>query len=225
MQANYVQRLRFTFSKTGPARFTGHLDLARTLERSFNRAQLPVAYTQGFNQRPRLAFAAPLPLGFASDYELADIRLREELDPLAAGAQMMRKMAPGITITSIEEVPLRSPSLQSLTRFAHYTATFLDALNAEDLASRVEHLMSETSVMRERRKGKGKVQRYDLRPLIDSLAVREDQDGALALDMILYLMPGKSGRPDEVLAAMGLDPLLARIKRTLIVLADAAEPA
>ena len=48
-----AQRLRLTFSKDGPARFISHLDLARALERALNRAALPVAYTQGFNRRPR----------------------------------------------------------------------------------------------------------------------------------------------------------------------------
>jgi uncharacterized protein (DUF2344 family) len=47
MQANYVQRLRITFAKFGPTRFIGHLDLATALERSLNRAQVPLAYTQG----------------------------------------------------------------------------------------------------------------------------------------------------------------------------------
>ncbi|MFN2224368.1 MAG: TIGR03936 family radical SAM-associated protein, partial [Candidatus Promineifilaceae bacterium] len=62
MQANYVQRLRLQFAKVGPTRFIGHLDLAKALERSLNRAQNPLAYTQGYNPRPRMEFAAPLPV-------------------------------------------------------------------------------------------------------------------------------------------------------------------
>ena len=66
MQTIVVQRLRMQFSKVGPTRFIGHLDLARTLERSSNRARLPMAYTLGFNKRMRLQLAPALPLGFTS---------------------------------------------------------------------------------------------------------------------------------------------------------------
>jgi radical SAM-linked protein len=75
MKANYVQRLRLVFAKDGPARFIGHLDLARTLERMLNRAQIPLAYTQGYNPRPRMQLATALPLGFTSECEIADIWL------------------------------------------------------------------------------------------------------------------------------------------------------
>ena len=85
MQANYVQRLRLEFAKTGPTRFIGHLDLAKALERSLNRAQIPLAYTQGYNPRPRMQLAAALPLGFTSECELADVWLLEAVDPEVAG--------------------------------------------------------------------------------------------------------------------------------------------
>ena len=45
-------------------RFTGHLDLHRAWERTFRRAHLPLAYTQGFHPQPRIQLAGALPLGF-----------------------------------------------------------------------------------------------------------------------------------------------------------------
>lgn len=220
MQANYVQRLRLILSKNGPARYIGHLDLARTLERSLNRAQMPIAYTQGFNQRPRLVFAAALPLGYTSEYELADIWLSEEMDPQEALEQMMQKMAPGITITAVAQVPLSTPSLQSVTASARYLVTLLDKQDQEGLNSRIDRLLIESSLIRERKRGKGKIKRYDLRPLILDLTTGVDQQDNPVINMTLLLMPGKSGRPDEVLGALNLDPLTACIHRTMITLAD-----
>jgi len=55
------QRIRITFSKTEAMRFTGHLDLILTWERTFRRAALPLSYSEGFNPRPVINFAAPLP--------------------------------------------------------------------------------------------------------------------------------------------------------------------
>ena len=216
MQANYVQRLRLTFGKNGPARYIGHLDLARTWERSLNRARIPIAYTQGFNRRPRLSFAAALPLGYTSEYELADIWLAEEMEPLAALDQMMQRMAPGIEITAVEQVPIKSPSLQSITTSARYVVTPLAKQEKADMVHRVEQLLMAQSLFRERKRGK--VKRYDLRPLISELAADVDGHGDVIFSMTLLLMSGKSGRPDEVLAALNLDPLAAHIHRTMITL-------
>ena len=56
------QRIRVTFGKGQQLKYISHLDLARTWERVFRRARLPVAYSQGFNPRPRFQLAAALPV-------------------------------------------------------------------------------------------------------------------------------------------------------------------
>ena len=77
-------------------------------------------------------------------------------------------------------------------------------------------MLAETTLIRQRSRGR-KRNSFDLRPQIIDLQVKESADGA-RLAMQLYLMPGKTGRPDEVLLALGLDPLAARIHRTQILL-------
>ncbi|MFQ5398078.1 MAG: TIGR03936 family radical SAM-associated protein [Anaerolineae bacterium] len=217
MQATYVQRIRLTFTKTGPTRFIGHLDLARALERALNRAKIPMAYSQGFNRRIKMQLAAALPLGFTSDCELADIWLIEQTSPEEVRERLMRKMAPGIEVIHVEEVPLRDPPLQTITSEASYAVTFLDPVNESELQQRIEDLMASESCMRERAR-RGKPRPYDLRPLIIELGVNRRPQGALQLHIRLALQQGKSGRPDEVLLALGLDPLAARINRTRILL-------
>ena len=219
MQANYVQRLRLIFSKGGPARYISHLDLARTLERALNRAKIPVAYTQGFNRRPRMQMATALPLGYTSQYELADILLTESMEPDQAKAQLMAKMAPGIEILEVFEVPTNAPSLQSVTQSSAYVATPLDPVDFAELQARVAAILAADKLEREReRRGKKKV--YDLRPLILDLSAAQDEDGQVHIHMNLCLEPSKTGRPDEVLDALGFDPLDMRICRTGMVLAE-----
>jgi radical SAM-linked protein len=219
MQANYVQRLRFIFSKTGPTRYIGHLDVARALERALNRAKIPLAYTQGYNKRPRMQLADPLPLGFTSECEIADIWLMEAVEPEKAHDMMMSRMAPGIEIFEVAEIPLSAPATQTLTAEARYEVIVLDPIEKTDLQSRIDAFLSAETVERERR---GKV--YDLRALVLDLTLDESEDGALRIHMHLYLMPGKTGRPDELIDALGLDPLAARIHRKAIILADEPVP-
>jgi radical SAM-linked protein len=211
MQANYVQRLRLQFAKTGPTRYIGHLDLARTLERALNRAGIPLAYTQGFNKRPRMQLGPPLPLGFTSEGEMVDIWLEEKLDPGEAMARIVARMAPGIVVHDVAEVPLADPSLQAQTETATYEATLLEEIDGESLHELVEELMAKRELPRERR---GK--QYDLRPQILALSVHEDDGGRARLDMTLTLLPGQTGRPDEVLEALGIESRLARIHRKRI---------
>ena len=221
MQANYVQRLRLIFSKDGPARYISHLDLARTLERALNRARIPVAYTQGFNRRPRMQMATALPLGYTSEYELADILLAEKMEPEQARQQLMAKMAPGITVLQTIDVPVSGPSLQSMTQSSTYRATPLDPVDFGELQARVAQTLAAETLERVReRRGKKKV--YDLRPLILDLTVEKAEDGQLHIHMNLCLEPSKTGRPDEVLEALGFDPLDMRIHRTGMVLAEDA---
>ena len=216
MQANYTQRLRLIFSKTGPTRFIGHLDLALTLERSLNRARIPVAYTQGFNPRPRMQMAAALPLGFTSECEMADIWLMETLEPEQVQQQLMAKIAPGIVIHQVETVELKAPALQTITTESVYTVTLLDPVDTAVLQQKITDLLAADSLMRERGHGR-KRKTYDLRPLVYELNLIPNSD-PVTLEMKLAMEPGKNGRPDEVLSELGLDPLAARIHRTAIAL-------
>ena len=221
MQANYVQRLRLIFSKGGPARYISHLDLARTLERALNRARIPVAYTQGFNRRPRMQMATALPLGYTSDYELADILLTETMEPEQARQQLMAKMAPGIVVLDVEEVPVSGPSLQSITQSSTYVATPLDPVDFSGLQAKIAEILAAEKLERVReRRGKKKV--HDLRPLILDLSASQDENGQVHIHMNLCLEPSKTGRPDEVLDALGFDPLDLRVHRVGMVLAEPA---
>ena len=84
-------RLRITFSKSGALRYTGHLDLQTTWERTIRRAGLPLAYTHGFHPGPRIQIASALPLGFIGRAEIVDIWLHDPVigvvheSPVGAG--------------------------------------------------------------------------------------------------------------------------------------------
>jgi len=110
------QRLRLRYSKKGEARYIGHLDVARFWERVFRRVDLPIAYSQGFNPQARLQFASALPVGVAGENELVDVWLLERIEPTAWLDRLRRTLPPGFFLKDIEEVPLKSPAMQSRLR-------------------------------------------------------------------------------------------------------------
>ncbi len=211
-----TQRLRLTFSKDGPARYISHLDLARALERSLNRAELPVAYTQGFNRRPRLSLAAALPLGYTSVAEVADVWLTEPVAPEVFRERLAARLAPGIALLSVEEVALAAPSSQRQLVTASYEVAFPAGVDVTALRGAVADILAAESLLHDRRRAKDiRPQPFDLRPLIVAMRLQEDGDGP-RLHLELAHSPTSTGRPDDVLAALGLDPLDAHVHRVAL---------
>jgi len=205
-------RIRVTFSKTEAMRFTGHLDLHRAWERTFRRAQLPLAYSQGFHPQPRLNLASALPLGLTSQCELLDAWL-ETPEPLEQVFACLAKAAPpGIRIDRIDEVPEGLPALQTQVTAVEYTVTLLEPV--PDIPARVEALAASQSLPRQRR-GRD----YDLRPLIESIMlVDPDLQEQRRFNLRLSAREAATGRPEEVLAVLGIPLEDTRIHRTAIIL-------
>ncbi len=199
-------RYRITFTKTAAMRFTSHLDVYRTWERTIRRTRLPLAYSQGFNPQPKIQLAAALPLGFISRCELADIYLETELPAEAVLAALQTAAPPGLGMVAAQAVDLREPALQTVVQAADYTITLTTPAPA-DLAERVRTLLAQTSLPRTRRD-----KTYDLRPLIFDLMPVD----ATTLAVRVSAREAANGRPDEVLSALGLDPLQAVCHRQVL---------
>ena len=202
-------RIRVSFAKTSAMRFTGHLDLFRTWERTIRRAGLPLAYSQGFNPHPRMALACALPLGFTSEAELIDIWLEEDCALEEVSVAFSKAAPPGIQIQQIDEVDTHLPALQTVVDTAEYVITLLEACPGLD--QRLADLLASESIPRQRR-GKD----YDLRPLIGSIERLENDphSGFARMRAVLAAREAATGRPEELLEALGVDPLAARVHRT-----------
>ncbi len=196
-----AQRLRITFGKTGSLRYTSSLDVAKIWERVLRRADLPIMYTQGFNTRPRIRLAMPLPLGISSECEILDVSLRQriDVDEAALRSQLLAVAPQGLTIGRIVEVDLRASTLHSLIDSAEYRIHFVDEVDPEYLRLKISEIMNRKSIIIDRtRRRKRSV--MDIRPLILALYLDD------AHDMIAHLSVGDRGnlRPDQLIELMEL---------------------
>src|SRR5512140_3138353 len=107
-------RIRITFTKQGALRYTGHLDLHKLWERTARRADLPLAYSQGFHPQPKMNIAAALPLGFSSRCEVMDLRLKDEISLEGLPEKLQATLPTGIRVLNVESVDERLPALQTL---------------------------------------------------------------------------------------------------------------
>jgi radical SAM-linked protein len=211
-------RVRITFSKTDAMRFTGHLDLHRTWERTVRRAGLPLAYSQGFAPHPRINLASALPLGFTSDCELVDIWLEHDLPVADIQIALEQAAPPGMRIRGCVQVDDRLPSLQSVMEASDFSITFLDPIH--DLEPRYRELMDANDLPRSWR---GKP--YDLRPLIlDAFMLPVDSQSRPRLSIRLSSREAATGRPEEVVAALGVDPSSVRVHRERLIYSGQTDP-
>jgi radical SAM-linked protein len=205
-------RVRITFTKKGALRYTGHLDLHRIWERAVRRAELPLAYTQGFHPQPKISIAAALPLGFSSNGEVLDMRLNEDVQHNEIADKLQDKLPPDIKILKVETVDERAPALQTQTLSATYEVRLTEPIQSAELTRRVEALMMSEKLPRERR---GK--QYDLRPLVEMLSVVSEPNGEVWLRMTLAAREGATGRPEEVLSVLEIEAETARVERTRLI--------
>ena len=214
----FPTRYRIIFSKTEAMRFTGNLDLHRTLERSMRRGNLPLAYSQGFNPRPKLTLASALPLGYTSDYEAADFWLNEERTLGDVRQALEGAFPPGIKLNSLEAVELTAAKLQVAIKHSSFVITLLE--KAEDLEAKVARLLEAKEIRIEKtRKGKKRV--ANLRDFIIAVEILpEDEAGLQRMAMTLTAGEGKTARPDDILLELGIDPLEVRVHRVGMVFGE-----
>ncbi len=205
-------RYRINYQKNREIQYTGHLDLIRVWERSFRRALLPLAYSQGFHPQPRLNLAAPLPLGMTAQAELTDIWLTQTIPTADIQTTLQKALPQGIIINQMVPIPLSDSALQTITVSAWYDIILNPQMDLNQLEKDIHTLLNSSSVMRTRRN-----KTYDLRPLIEELALSENGIPA-AIKTRLSAREGHTGRADELIAALNLDLADVHIRRTEIVL-------
>jgi len=206
-------RIQITFSKQGALRYTGHLDLHKLWERAARRAELPLAYSQGFHPQPKMNIAAALPLGFSSRCEVLDMKLERDI-PLDGLSDTLQATLPsGIRVLSITQVDDRAPALQTQVVSAEYEVHLTEPVDGSEMKRKVDSVMESESIIRTRR---GK--EYDLRPLIEELSLTpihlpEGEGQEVRVFMKLSAKEGATGRPEEVLDVLGIAFEGTRIER------------
>ena len=74
-----MARYYLVFSKNGYAVYTSHLDMQRFFKRAFARAEIELAFSNGFNPHPKMSFAQPLSLGYSSQSEYLEFQTKEQM--------------------------------------------------------------------------------------------------------------------------------------------------
>ncbi len=110
-EANGVKRYRAFFSKTGPARFLSHNDLANCLRRAFRRAGIPILRSEGFHPKMMVSYLPALPLGMSGLEECLDLRSRRDFGAEEFLGRMNRSLPRGIEFLDLRRLGPEDESL------------------------------------------------------------------------------------------------------------------
>ncbi|MCX7615192.1 MAG: TIGR03936 family radical SAM-associated protein [Clostridiales bacterium] len=146
---------RMRFSKTGNAKFVSHLDTMRLFQRTFQRAKLPLWYTEGFNPHPYVSILLPLSTGFAGLDEIIDFDLHSDSLPEHA-LEMINQALPsgfhahtiGCALTKPKEIA-----------YAEYEIElYADDVPKQKLLSQIHALFERDSILTKKKSKSGEIE-------------------------------------------------------------------
>jgi radical SAM-linked protein len=203
--------VRVRYAKRGRLVALSHLETMHAILRAIRRAGLPVAYSQGFHPKPRVAFGPALPVGVESEAEYLDLELVGAQDAAEIAARLAARLPEDLQLVEARPLDPRAPSISAATRAAHYLADFPEAWTADALRSRIEAFgATERVVVRRqapprpnggRRResvAQPKARETDVKDVVTHLALEGERRVAFSL----RADPSGSAKPAEVLAVI-----------------------
>ena len=200
-----MRGLRVRFSKLGKIRFTSHRDVARIWERSLRRAEIPIAYTEGFSPRPKLSFGLALSTGYESLGEYLDVFLRGDsgVVPDEVPSRLAPGLALGIDVQAVEVLEAGAESLQQTVTSCTWHME-LGGVGPEAVSQTVGEALAATELPLTRER-KGRTVVDDVRPAIVAARVLGPADGrrgpGTLVEVELATQP-RALRPAELVAAI-----------------------
>lgn len=206
-----------TFRRGEALKYITHLDIMRLWHRALRRAGMPLAYSQGFNPQPRISIAAPLAVEITSEAELMDVFLQRRVSLDFFTRAVGEQLPEGIGIVGVKELWPGLPSLQSQLRSAEYRVLAESERPPQEVASAIRALLDTKTLPWEHSRGET-VHRYDLRALVMDIWIISSDGSLYTLGMRLRNDSSGSGRPDQVLRALGFTEPARSIHRTRLVM-------
>lgn len=175
-------KARMRFAKEGRAKYISHLDLMHTMQRTMARCQMPLWFTEGFNQHAYVSVALPLSTGYSGEYEFLDFNLLSENVPINAVEALNAVFPEGLRAIEIYPLADGGMPLRDIA-WSKYRITwsFADGVPA-DFAENVNKLFAQPTVEIVKRSKRGE-KTVNMRELMNGFALTE-QDGQVIAEVV-----------------------------------------
>lgn len=201
--------VRFRFSKTAPMSFLSHLELMTAIQRAVARADLPIAFSKGFNPHPRISFGPALPVGIDGLREYLDMELISPVDIKVAVDALNSTLPAGLHIHEAKHIARETESLSKFVRRYIYCLS----LPETKMIKTAKEKMATRRILIYRETEKG-VKEIDIRPMIADLTLNGSEATVTLQDTVKA-----SVKPVEVLRTIfgEMDLEALRIRRVRLL--------
>ncbi|MDE7062156.1 MAG: TIGR03936 family radical SAM-associated protein [Lachnospiraceae bacterium] len=200
-------KIRIRFRKFGVMKFVGHLDMMRYFQKVMRRAEIDIAYSEGFSPHQIMSFAAPLGVGLTSDGEYLDIEVHSTPSSRQALQQMNDAMVEGVEVMSYRRLPDNAKTAMSIVAAADYRVSYQEACDCpfsfSELKEKLHVFYDEAEQIPVTKKTKKGEKTMDLKQLIYDLKAVEDEG------RISYKMKVSTGSVDNVKPELVLEAFYA----------------
>lgn len=168
-------KVRIKFKKYGVMKFIGHLDIMRYFQKAIRRAEIPIAYSEGFSPHQVMSFAAPLGVGLESYGEYMDIELcTENISGEEIKTALNEVMAEGMEIVSVRSLPENAGNAMASVAAAEYSVRFREGYEPPfDWKKQLPIFFGQTVIMVTKKTKKSTIE-LDMKPGIFELEVKDD---------------------------------------------------
>ena len=188
--------LRIRFKKLGRLQYISHLDLVRTMSKILVRAKLPMWYTEGFNPKPKMIFAAPLSIGAESMCEFMDVRLTKKIPEGEVMAALNKNMTEEMQVLEAYYPTEKFTELKWLK----YTMKIRSEMNSVLLAEKCNELFAKEQILVFKKTKSGE-QNVDIKPLIHTAVARAEGE-LTVFDLVLSADQSCFLNPEHVVTAI-----------------------
>ncbi|WP_051656639.1 TIGR03936 family radical SAM-associated protein [Butyrivibrio sp. AE3004] len=159
-------KLRLKFSKHGPIRFLGHLDVMRYVQKAIRRAEIDIKYSEGYSPHQILSFAQPLSVGSTTDGDYMDMTVNSLKSIDEVMEALNASMNEGIVITAIKELPEKTVNAMTSVAAAEYIISFREGKEpCFDLEKVFNDYMKQSKIPAVKKTKNGE-KTIDIKPLI-----------------------------------------------------------
>lgn len=211
--------VRIKFTKENEVKYISHLDLMRTFMRAIRRANIPIAYSEGFNPHPEMSFGAPLSLGVVSMAEYVDIKLEQELDLEDIIASLNLFMPKGIKVLGAVKLPDSFKSAMALITHARYTIyVSVEKADLQYVRSKLVEFLNQESIIGKKRQPKKNfaIKEFDIKPMILEMALEGCENDTCVFTCLL-LSGSQSNLNPEILIQAFVEYAGIDVKRIKIL--------
>jgi len=191
-------RYRFKFDKGHEIKFIGHLDVLVAFQRSLKRADVPVAYSNGFNPHQLIAFALPLSLGYTSTGEYGDFQLQYEVECNELKERINNNLPDGMVITELVRLKDGVKNTMASVCAASYDIYFDDIITSNDVKENIEEFFMQKEIL-VMKKTKRDFKETNIKP--DFLGAEDISDEKAKMRVMVNAGSIKNLKPESVAEA------------------------